>query len=183
MYLLGLPGDIQKHALIIGNEQYSVRENRLTNSVKYAKELNNTLEEINFNTKLYENVTQEDKIMQHVKNFTKEFMNGDIVLFYYSGQAQQLNNINYLILINDREINSEEDIQTFGINIQRILDRLTEDKPTSVFVFILDCCRPYIISNRSVQSRKFDFIGDYTNNILIFIIYSCTKWFTCDECT
>jgi uncharacterized caspase-like protein len=141
MVFLGSSKSIKKYALIIGNDNYTQPENQLTDSIKNAKELHDTLQKINFDGTRYENVTDEDTIIEQVIAFTKKFRDGDIVLFYFSGHGQQFNKYNYLIPINDTRIRSDQDVEVFGANVQRILDRLTESKPSSVFVFILDCCR------------------------------------------
>ncbi len=141
MPILGSSENIKKYALIIGNDSYSQEENQLTDSIKNARKLDYILDRINFTIMRREDVSDENEIIKQVIVFTRTFKNGDIVLFYYSGHANQCNGNNYLIPTNDTTINSEQDIEVFGANVQRILDRLTENKPSSVFVFILDCCR------------------------------------------
>jgi len=148
MPILGSSENIKKYALIIGNNDYRRKANRLTDSLKNARELDYILDRINFTVMRHEDVSDENEIIEQVIAFTRTFKNGDIVLFYYSGHANQCNGNNYLIPTNDTTINSEQDIEVFGANVQRILDRLTENKPSSVFVFILDCCRPFATSSK-----------------------------------
>jgi uncharacterized caspase-like protein len=148
MPILGSSENIKKYALIIGNNDYRRKANRLTDSLKNARELDYILERINFTVMRHEDVSDENEIIEQVIVFTRTFKNGDIVLFYYSGHANQCNGNNYLIPTNDTTINSEQDIEVFGANVQRILDRLTENKPSSVFVFILDCCRPLATTSK-----------------------------------
>ena len=133
--------------MIIANDEYIQVGNRLKKSIANARALENTLENMNFSRVFkHENEALEKDIMKHVKDFTEEFENGDIVFFYYSGHAQQVNGVNYLIPTNDVEINSEDDIELFGANVQRIVDRLTENKPRSVFIIVLDGCRKLLLT-------------------------------------
>ncbi len=153
-HFLGTPDNIQKYALIIGNDNYSRLENQLTDSIKNARELDDTLQTINFNVTRYEDVSEEDIIMERVIAFTRKFKNGDIVFFYFSGHANQFNGNNYLIPTNDSTIDNAKSVAVFGANLKRILDRLIESKPLSVLILVLDCCRPYKISRRSKITCK-----------------------------
>ncbi len=140
--------------MIIGNNNYRRQANRLTDSLKNARELDATLREINFNVTRYEDVSDENEILEQVIAFTRTFKNGDIVLFYYSGHANQFNGNNYLIPINDTTIKSEQDVAVFGADLKRILGRLIENKPSSVLVLLLDCCKPYQFHRRSATDSK-----------------------------
>jgi uncharacterized caspase-like protein len=155
MMILGPVDNIQKHALIIGNDDYSRTDNRLTHSISNARKLGDILRKMKFTVTKHENVTEEDRMMEQVINFTKTFMNGDSVLCYFSGHALQFNGNNYLIPTYDTKVNSDQDVLVFGADIQRILDRLIENKPDCVFILILDCCRPYALNGGSATTSKF----------------------------
>jgi hypothetical protein len=140
--------------LTIGNDNYSRPENRLTTSIENSTALNRLLQTINFEIIEGNNAKSKDDIMQRMKDFTNTFMNGDLALFYYSGHAVQVDNKNYLIPTRDTEIDSDENVEFFGANLKRILETLIENKPLCVFIFILDCCRPFFRNTRSPSTRK-----------------------------
>lgn len=102
-----------------------------------------------------QDVEEENEMMNQIIAFAKAFRNGDIVVFYFSGHSSQSNRNNYLILTNDTNIDTEQDIEIFGANLEEIIDRLTENKPDCLFILIFDCCRPYSINGESTNNRKF----------------------------
>ena len=89
------------------------------------------------------NLAEEDDIMDYVISFGRTFNNGDMVLCYFSGHALQIDGNNYFMPTNDTVINSDEDIEVLGVNLNQVIDRLVENKPDCVFIIIFDCCRPY----------------------------------------
>jgi uncharacterized caspase-like protein len=146
--------DRRKLALIIGNGNYSQRINKLDQSVKNANDLANLLKTINFDVMTQNNIPNE--IMKRIQEFVDEFKirDGDLILVFFSGNAYQFNGRNYLIPIDDTRIDDDEDVEVFGTDVKRILDRLMENRPSCVVVFILDCCRPYVLKNASKSTCK-----------------------------
>jgi len=171
MIFLGTPNNIQKYALIVANDHYCRQANRLINSITNARELDNILQSINFNVTKHEDMIEKDTFMEQVIAFTKTFINGDIVLFYFSGHAIQFNGNNYLIPINDTKIDRAESVAVFGVNLKRILDRLMENKPLSVFILVLDCCRPYELSRRSATTCQYivSIMSSYRNYLCTYL--------------
>jgi uncharacterized caspase-like protein len=144
----------RKLALIIGNGDYRRRENRLTNSTNNAKALCNLLKTINFNVTIHTNVSQEDKMAEKIKQFADTIKKGDLILFYFSGHGFQVNNKNYLIPANDIDVDSDENCEVLANDFQRILGRLIDHKQPYATIFILDCCRPYVINSEATPRCK-----------------------------
>jgi uncharacterized caspase-like protein len=166
----------RKLALIIGNNKYKRRNNRLKHSVKNAKKLSHLLKAINFNCTTYYNIDKE--MMDNISNFAKTIMDGDIVLFYFSGHCRQVAGENYLIPTDDDRIENDIDVAEIGTSAKRALDRLmmrtdddidvadlganaehaldnlTDKKKPYVTIFILDCCQQYFLKNESTSNRK-----------------------------
>ncbi|CAF3941535.1 unnamed protein product [Rotaria sp. Silwood1] len=85
-----------------------------------------------------------------LRQFANRIEDGDIILFYFSGHGYQIENHNYLIPIGDNQIENEQDIADFSINIQHALQLLVEKNKSYVTIFILDCSTPYYFKNQSI---------------------------------
>ncbi len=144
----------RKLALIIGNDNYHRKENKLRNSVKSTEELSALLNEINFDVTMCKNISQEDEMMEIIKKFKSKIKLDDLVFFYFSGHGYQTDNKNYLIPTHDERIDGDENVAVFGIDTERILERLQENKLQCVTILILDCCRPYVLNNKSTPNCK-----------------------------
>ncbi|CAF1418384.1 unnamed protein product [Adineta ricciae] len=94
----------QKLALIIGNGNYRRSKNQLSQSIINAVELSTILKRMNFNITLYIDVRTSEELSENVKKFAHNIKDNDLVVFYYSGHANQVNNQNYLIPIYDDRI-------------------------------------------------------------------------------
>jgi len=142
----------RKLALTIGNGNYTQRVNKLDQSVKNANDLANSLKTINFEVTRENNIPKE--IMKRIQEFTDKIMDGDLILVYFSGHSYQVKNNNYLIPTDDARIDTDDDVETFGSNAERIVDRLIREKPSCVAILILDCYRPYVLKSASTSNRK-----------------------------
>jgi uncharacterized caspase-like protein len=146
------PTPRRKLALIIGNNNYSRPSNRLNQSINNANDLNDLLKSINFNVTMYTDGNAE--MMLKITNFAKTIKDGDLVLFYFSGHGYQVKDKNYLIPVDDAEIESDKDVEDIAINVERTFERLVERNPSYVTIFILDCCRPYLLKNARAPNCK-----------------------------
>jgi uncharacterized caspase-like protein len=145
---------LRKLALIIGNGDYSEQINKLDQSVENANEVVDVLKTMNFRVCLKHNIRED--ILERTQEFTDEFeiKDGDLILFYFSGHAYQVNGKNYLIPVDDTRIDEDEDVKDFSADVQRIIDRLTKNRPSCVTILILDCCRPYKPRNGPTSNGK-----------------------------
>jgi uncharacterized caspase-like protein len=142
----------RKLALVIGNGNYSRPSNRLTHSINNAIDVSDLLNRINFNVTTYTDANTEMKEM--IVDFAKTIKPDDLILFYFSGHGYQVQGKNYLIPVDDDEIKTKRNIEDIAINVERTIERLVEKNPSYVTIFILDCCRPYVLKNPRTPNRK-----------------------------
>lgn len=131
-----------KRALVIGNNNYSRPESQLIHCVNDANDLSQLLKKINFNVTTHHNLTNAD-MTKAIKTFKESIVNGDLILFYFSGHGYQVNGRNYLMPVDDDEIATDEDVEDRAFDAEKELDRLARKSPSCVTIFILDCCRTY----------------------------------------
>jgi uncharacterized caspase-like protein len=144
----------RKLALIIGNGNYSQPVNKLSESAKNANNLGNLLKKIKFDVTIHTDVSQEDEMMEKVKNFVGTIKTGALVFFYFSGHGCQVEKENFLIPVHDERIDDSENVKELATNFQRILKRLINKKRQCRTIIILDCCRPYVLSDASTITCK-----------------------------
>jgi hypothetical protein len=130
----------KKIALVIGNSKYSSAP--LKNPINDANKMEDTLQKVGFTVLKFLNVDYEH-FEKAIKTFVDTILEGDVILFYFSGHGSQVNGENYLIPINEK-ISSEEEIKYKSVNLNYIIDLTKKPKP-SLKIYILDACRtnPY----------------------------------------
>jgi uncharacterized caspase-like protein len=141
-----------KLAMVIGNDDYNERHNKLTHSIYNANDLSDSLNKIGFDVTLH--TDPEIQMMKLIRNFAKTINDGDLILFYFSGHGYQLNGKNYLIPVYDTIIQNETDVEEFAIDIEQILTLLAERNPSYVTIIILDCCRSYKLKDASTSKGE-----------------------------
>lgn len=140
----------QKLALIIGNDNYSTLKNKLNHSINNARDLSDQLKKIGFNVTLDYNLTKQE-LIAHIIDFSKQIYNGDIILFYFAGHGFSVNGKNYLIPIDDTEIEDKRDVEDFSVNVERTISRFVTKNPSHATIFILDCCRSYWLKSSNCK--------------------------------
>lgn len=148
------PDLIEKRALIISNKNYSRKQNRLTDSNGTIDQLETKLKNIHFNVTYHKDLVNEEVTMNAVIAFARTVKNGDVVLCYLDGHAMEVNENNYFISINDTRIQCYTDIEVYGVYLKRIIDRLTENKPQSIFILIFDSCRSFTLGREPTSDCK-----------------------------
>ncbi|CAF1061721.1 unnamed protein product [Adineta steineri] len=134
----------RKLALIISNGNYSRSNNKISHSANKVNNLAEKLQSISFKVTKYTDIQTDPEMFGNVKKFADEITDGDIILFYYSGQSDHVNNKNYLVPIKDDNIESDRDVEDIATSADKILERLVEKNTSYITLFILDCCKPYI---------------------------------------
>jgi uncharacterized caspase-like protein len=82
-------------------------------------------------------------MVSNINAFKKTIIDGDLVLFYFSGHGYQVKDKNYLMPVDDDKIETEEDVEDYAICVETTIDRLAKTNRSYVTMFILDCCRKY----------------------------------------
>ncbi|CAF4037331.1 unnamed protein product [Rotaria sp. Silwood1] len=132
----------RKRALIIGNNNYSRPESKLRHCINDADDLCKLLKTMNFEVTTYHDLT-DGQMTEYIRDFQNTIINGDLVIFYFSGHGYQVNGKNYLMPVDDAQIETDEDVEDKAFEVDRTLDRLAKRNPSYVTIFILDCCRQY----------------------------------------
>lgn len=178
----------RKIALVIGNQNYQRSENTLHNSKTDAFDISAALRNIQFRVTTAYNLTYLDMVST-ISNFSKTLIDGDLVLFYFSGHGYEINGKNYLMHIDDHLIESGEDVENYAIRLEYCLDQLSQQCTPGVAIFILDCCRSHHPKARQRGKHTFesvpyiDFPSEYpaTNADLarvptgVYIVFACSS--------
>lgn len=143
----------RKLALIIGNDNYSRPENRLSQSMKNVNGLSDLLKTINFQVKISVN-SNKHQMETDIHDFSEMINNGDLILFYFSGHGYQVNGKNYLIPVDDNRIKTNRDVEDFAISVESLLTHLIKRNPSYATILILDCCRLYLLRNTAGSYGK-----------------------------
>jgi uncharacterized caspase-like protein len=143
----------QKLALIIGNDNYYRPDNRLSHMAENVRTLSDSLKTINFQVTTAYNATKKE-MTTCITDFSKLINKDDLVLFYFGGHGYQVNDKNYLIPIDDANVEEDEDIEDFAIDFEEILEHLVSRTRSFVNIFILDCCGIYSLSNTETSYCK-----------------------------
>ena len=143
----------RKLALIIGNNNYSRSENKLSHCITDTEDLGAVLKTINFKVRRCQDLTLVDMITT-LNEFFKRIVDGDLVLFYFSGHGYQVDGKNYLIPVDDAKIITNEDVKSLAISVDHILEKLAEHNSSYVNICILDCCHKYWPKNISKTRGK-----------------------------
>lgn len=144
----------RKLALIIVNGSYSQPYNRLEQVADNAKKISNSLKQINFDVATFYDLNKQNMTTCFM-DFSEKIRDGDLVFVYFSGHACQVKGNNYFIPV-QVEIESDRDIEDFSVNIERQLGRIAGQNPSWLTIFIVDCCKPYMMTNAKASKSEFN---------------------------
>ena len=129
----------ERVALVIGNSSYAA--NPLINPVNDAEDMAARLQEIGF--RLYGDgplLEQDLRSMQiAIRDFTRTLNPGDLAVFYYAGHGVEYKGTNYLIPVDDEEIEFADDVPDWSYPAPRLLERLAA---TGASAFIMYAAAP-----------------------------------------
>jgi hypothetical protein len=143
----------RKLALIIGNGAYSQARNKRHHPISNAGDLSDTLKRIGFNVTTACDIAEQE-MNKIITDFIKNIVDGDLILFYYSGFASHVNDTNYLIPVDDDKIKCETDLQFFGVDFDRTFTRLVKKNTSYATIFILDCAENYLFTSPTAANCK-----------------------------
>lgn len=140
----------RKVALVIGNSDYTRSDNKLIHCTKNATDLSDLLQKIDFDiNEIHTNVKRDDEMNIIFRRFANTIEDNDIILFYFSGHGYHIDNVNYLLPIDDKYIKNENDTADFGVNAEHALELLLKKKKSYAMIFILDCSTSYSFKDKS----------------------------------
>ena len=134
--------DVKKErriALVIGNANYEEGD-ELLNPVNDARLMKESLEKLNFEVLLHENLETEDEMKNAITNFGRKRKDYDIAFVYYAGHGVQINNKNYLMPTKE-QFNDQYDVQNNAVPMQSVLQFLESQRDGQLNFFVLDACR------------------------------------------
>ena len=124
-------------ALVIGNSDY--KKGALKNPVNDARLIASTLDSLDFDVILRENLESQADLKTAIFEFGNKRPNYDIAIVYYAGHGIQIDGENYL-LPTKQDFTSENSVKMFGVNVQDIMVFLNA-QTNQVNILILDACR------------------------------------------
>lgn len=133
-------------ALIIGNGAY--KSAPLKNPVNDAQLMKKTLSDIGFDVSYGENLSR-NEMKKKISSFGRKLSTSGTGLFYYAGHGMQVKGRNFLLPVNEN-ITNEEDVEYEGIDLSRVLGKMS-NAGNRINIVILDACRnnPFSRNSRS----------------------------------
>lgn len=130
-------GTERRIALVVGNKDYQ-KMNPLRNPLNDANDMAEALQKLGFETIKITNADYRG-LMGAVNRFREQLGSSDVAIFYYSGHGLSYGGKNYLMPI-DADISCLDQIEEFGVPLNRILGDIAAKNVRNSFVF-LDACR------------------------------------------
>ncbi|CAF3862573.1 unnamed protein product, partial [Rotaria sp. Silwood1] len=103
----------RKRALVIGNNNYSRPDSKLRHCINDANDLSKLLEKISFKVTTHHDLTNE-QMVKAIRDFGNTIVDGDLVMFYFSGHGYQVKDKNYLMPVDDAKIETDEDVEDYA---------------------------------------------------------------------
>lgn len=126
----------QRIALVIGNAHYDQRP--LANPVNDARLIAERLRALGFAVDLREDIKR-GELIRSLQDYGRKAGQARVSFFYYAGHGVQLKGKNYLLPV-DARLESEDDVQGYGVDVGILLDKLNDAKDRP-HVVVLDACR------------------------------------------
>ena len=145
--------DEKRLALVIGNANYEKGE--LKNPVNDARLIASTLDSLNFEVLLYENLQTRRDMLSAVNEFGAKLPEYEASFVYYAGHGIQMNNENFLLPTKE-VFEMEIDVEDYGVSVQRILKYIETVDVKKINVLVIDACRdnPFESNWNATRSLK-----------------------------
>lgn len=122
-------------ALVIGNEKYS--KNKIDYAGTDAKDVTEKLKSLGFDVTVKTNLNLRD-MDQTIDEFCEKAADYDVVMFFYIGNAVQVDGVNYLIPVKDKV--DPKAIKYDCINMERFINKLDYSN-ANIKIIVLNACR------------------------------------------
>jgi formylglycine-generating enzyme required for sulfatase activity len=130
-------GTERRIALVVGNRDY-LKMNVLRNPLNDASDMAQALQKLGFEVITVTNADYR-ALTGAVNRFKGQLSRSDVALFYYSGHGLSYGGKNYLMPV-DADISCLDQIEEYGVSLNRILGDISAQNVRNSFVF-LDACR------------------------------------------
>jgi hypothetical protein len=155
-----------RRALVIGNDNYR-HVPKLLNAREDAKAIADNLKQFGYQVTLKLDLTEKD-MKAALRTFKNQVEGGDEVMVFFAGHGVQLGSTNYL-LPTDITGESEDQIKDDAIQLQRVLDDMSEKK-AKLTLALIDACRdnPFKTAQRAIGGRGLAPTTAATGQMVIF---------------
>jgi hypothetical protein len=155
-----------RRALVIGNDSYK-SVSKLLNAREDAKAMASSLEGVGYKVTLKLDLNEKE-LKAALRAFSNQVQGGDEVFFFFAGHGVQLGSTNYL-LPTDIGSESEAQVKDEAIQLQRVLDDMTEKKAKFTLAMI-DACRdnPFKTTGRAIGGRGLAPTTAATGQMVVF---------------
>jgi tetratricopeptide (TPR) repeat protein len=156
-------------ALVIGNSNYDKGE--LKNPVNDARLIASTLDSLDFDVILKENLSSKSDMTAAIREFGSKRSEYDVAFVYYAGHGVQVDDENFLLPTKET-FEEEFDVLDYGVSVQNIM-RYLKAQSNEVNILILDACRdnPFESNwntNRSLKGGGLAKIPPPTGSLIAF---------------
>lgn len=149
LLIWSLPSHADRLALVIGNADFE-RSQDLPQTAADAQAMAAKLQALDFRLigdQAHIDLSRADMLRQ-IRTLGREARDGDEIVFYFSGHGIGGAQTNYLLPVDDGEIETREDVPDLAVDVGSVLDRLSENSE-GVNIFILDACRDNPLPSRA----------------------------------
>jgi hypothetical protein len=155
-----------RKALVIGNDTYK-SITKLLNAREDAKAIASNLTAVGYKVTLQLDLNEKE-MKAALRTFSSQVQGGDEVMFFFAGHGVQLGATNYL-LPTDIGGESEAQVKDEAIQLQRVLDDMTEKKAKFTLAMI-DACRdnPFKSAGRNIGGRGMAPTTAATGQMVVF---------------
>lgn len=155
-----------RKALVIGNDSYKSIP-KLLAAREDARSIASNLTSVGYQVTLKLDLTEKE-MKAALRAFAAQVQGGDEVMFFFAGHGVQLGSANYL-LPTDIVGDSEAQVRDEAIQLQRILDDMSEKKAKFTLAMV-DACRdnPFKTAGRAIGGRGLAPTTAATGQMVIF---------------
>ena len=155
-----------RKALVIGNDTYK-SVTKLLNAREDAKAIASNLTAVGYKVTLQLDLNERE-MKAALRTFSSQVQGGDEVMFFFAGHGVQLGAANYL-LPTDIGGESEAQVKDEAIQLQRVLDDMT-DKKAKFTLAMIDACRdnPFKATGRNIGGRGLAPTTAATGQMVVF---------------
>ncbi len=155
-----------RKALVIGNDSYS-HVPKLLNARADAVAIGQALSELGYKVTTRQDLSEKE-MKSAIRQFRNEVEGGDEVMIFFAGHGVQLGAANYL-LPTDIKGESEDQVRDEAIELQRVLDGLSE-KRVKLSLVMIDACRdnPFPKAGRAIGGRGLAPTTAATGQMVVF---------------
>ncbi len=155
-----------RRALVIGNDSYNT-VSKLANAREDARTIASNLTAVGYQVTLKLDLNEKE-MKSALRTFAAQVQGGDEVMFFFAGHGVQLGSANYL-LPTDIVGDSEAQVRDEAIQLQRVLDDMSEKK-AKLTLAMIDACRdnPFKSAGRAIGGRGLAPTTAATGQMVIF---------------